>query len=496
MNTTTPSPHGYYISLGGVSSEDRVVPEGTPLLQGRFRVGKLIGKGSRADVYLAEDNLRNGYVALKIFRKVDDDDWLEVVGHELRIMSDIDSEHIIKVYDAHRFLYNGYGLFAISMEYADGGNLREWLQHKYLHLDNRRSSGLSIIRKICKVVGRLHDSGIVHLDIKPENILFCGTNPKLADFGFASSSRTNKTNGSYGTAEYSSPEQLVKGLPVDTAADIYAIGVTLYEIMHPKCRLPFAGDCEYLKDVKTRQMPPRISDVNSELWEVMSTCMQIDPAKRYSNANLLLEAIDAIVFHAGSHDTWRLICRQIETGDTVLAHHNCRQLLTTTPNHTDASSLLLQLDSRYKQAADIYNSITRDLGHSPFSALCALCKQAEQLYPNHPQARPTLSAIKQALHEYNTLFRQGIRHISEKNPDMALVCFQRARTRFPGEIKASELEQMILNYKAYESDSVRRVNELIRQHDFQSALEVAGEFDVYAQDIQEKARNMCSELNQ
>lgn len=496
MNTTRLSRQDYYLSLGGVDSDDFIIPPGTPLSEGRFRIDKLLGKGSRADVYLAEDTLRNGYIALKMFRNINDDDRLEEVGRELKIISNIDDEHIIKVYDAHKFSFNGYKLFAIAMEYADGGNLRDWLQHKHLDLENRRTLGLDIVGKICKVVGKLHDSGIVHLDIKPDNILFLGTKPKLADFGFASSGRRNKTKGSYGgTAEYASPEQLMEDHPVDTAADVYAIGVILYEIMHPQCNLPFSGNFDYLKTIKTCQLPTRIDDINDDLWKVILTCMQINPAKRYRNANQLLEAIDMISSRQ-SHccDLWKLICRQIETGDLIIAHHNCRQLLNTAPDHADAFNLLQQLDSRCKQAADIYNSISRDLRNNPFDVSWSLCDQAERLYPGHPQAHATLSALKHAIHEYNTLFKEGIRHISEKNRDMALVCFQRARTQFPGQIKASELEQMLLNYHEYEKDSIRRINELIRQHDFQTALDIAGEFDRYAQDIQEKARQICSEF--
>jgi len=498
VNTGVTLQDDYYLSLGRIESDDCMIPEGTQLCEGRYRIDRLLNRGIRAHIYVARDVWRNMPVALKLFQDTANDDRMGEVTHELRVMSGIDSEHILRVYDAMKLSFKGRKLFAIVMEYADGGNFRDWLQHTLLDPEHRRKTGLDLLRKICKGVAKLHDSGIVHLDIKPENILFCGSKPKLADFGFSNSIHTKQTQGSQGgTIEYMSPEQFMENCPVDASADVYALGVMLYEIMHPLCSLPFSGKYDYLKSVKTRHLPARINDIQDDLWNVILTCMQIDPTKRYRNASRLLEAIDMISCHPSSScDLWTVVCRQIETGDLFCAHNNCRQLVTSNPDHADALNILQQLDSRYQQALVIYNSINRDLLISPFSILWSRHEQAEQLYPGHPEASTTLSALNHTIQQYRILFEKGIHHISQNSFDLALVCFQKAKAQFPGQIKASELEQMILNYKEYENDSIHRINGLMEQRHFQTALELAGEFDTYAQDIQDKAREICSEFNQ
>jgi len=493
----TPS-RDYYLSIGDIGTSDIVIPDGTHIAEGRFRVERLLARGSKADVYLAVDAWRDGHVALKIFQRIAAADRLEEFTCELKVMSGIDSEHILQTYDAHSFSLNGRKLFVIVMEYADGGTLRDWLKH-YLHdPEHRRKAGLSLFRQLCKGVAKLHDNGIIHRDIKPENTLFCGAKPKLADFGYSSIVSSCQVHGPRGgTPEYMAPEQLMENLVIDSTADIYALGSVLYEILHARCALPFSGKFDYLKAIKPHHLPARIDGIHDDLWKVILTCMQIDPTKRYRNGSELLEALDMISSHKPeTSDFWAVICQHIETGDLVCAHNNCRQFAKSNPNHMDALNILQQLDYRYQQAADMHNSINRDLLNSSFNVLWSMFEQAEQLYPGHPEVRATLTALNLRIQEYGVLFKEGIRHISEKNWNLALVCFQRARSQFPGQIKASELEQSILSCKDYEANSIRRINRLMEQRDFETALEIAKEFDRYTQDVQDKAGEICSESNQ
>ena len=212
---------------------------GATVLGNRYEIIKKIGDGGMAFVYKAKDILLNRIVAVKVLRPefVDDDEFLGKFKREAEAVASLSHPNIVNVYDVGEDGKVHY----IVMEYIDGQNLKEIIKNEGT-LDEY--TALDITKQIAMALSAAHKKGIIHRDIKPHNILISneGRVVKVADFGIAKAvSNSTMTNiGSIiGSVHYFSPEQ-AKGKFVSNNADLYSLGIVLYEMIIGK--VPFRGD--------------------------------------------------------------------------------------------------------------------------------------------------------------------------------------------------------------------------------------------------------------
>ena len=270
---------------------------GDTILGNRYKIEKKIGEGGMAYVYEAKDKLLNRVVAVKVLRPefVDDQEFLKKFKREAEAVASLSHPNIVNVYDVGEDGKVHY----IVMEYVNGKNLKEIIQEEGT-LDEY--TALDITKQIAMALGCAHKRGIIHRDIKPHNILISNEGrsiAKVADFGIAkavSNSTMTNIGGVIGSVHYFSPEQ-AKGKFVTNNADLYSLGIVLYEMLTGK--LPFRGDTpvsialqhinddiEFTEEEKIR-IPQSVRTIIKKLTEKNS-------ADRYQTAEELIEDIEYI----------------------------------------------------------------------------------------------------------------------------------------------------------------------------------------------------------
>ncbi len=262
-------------------------------LDGRYEITELIGIGGMADVYKAVDLAENRTVAVKILKNefAGNDDFVRRFRNESKAIAVLSHPNIVKIYDVG---FNDKMQF-IVMEYIDGITLKEFMEKQRVL---KWKDSVHFITQILRALQHAHDRGIVHRDIKPQNIMiFPDGTIKVMDFGIARFAREEgKTisDKAIGSVHYISPEQ-ASGDITDEKSDIYSVGVMLYEMLTGV--KPFDGDTPIavaLMHMQQNPKPPRaINDTIPEgLEAIVMRAMQRDASKRYQSASEMIKDID------------------------------------------------------------------------------------------------------------------------------------------------------------------------------------------------------------
>jgi predicted Ser/Thr protein kinase len=263
---------------------------------GRYRILRLLGEGGMGLVYQAEQDEPRRGVALKMLRLgLSTPDRLKKFRQEGQILADLAHPNIARLLDAG---YTEAGAPFLVMEYVEGLPITQWCNQHKLNLSSR----LRLFQKLCDAVQFAHQNLVVHRDLKPANVLVTSDGePKLLDFGIAKltdpASDATKTVEWALTLDYSSPEQ-VRGGPITTAADIYSLGIQLYELITGKRLNCFSGrpleeaiDCICRRD----PAPPSGSSSNvfgEDLFAIVLKAMRKEPQERYASAKALGEDVE------------------------------------------------------------------------------------------------------------------------------------------------------------------------------------------------------------
>lgn len=263
-------------------------------LDGRYEIMEVIGVGGMAVVYKAFDNIDHRIVAVKILKQeyLTNEDFKRRFRNESKAIAVLSHPNIVKVYDVSF----GDAIQYIVMEYIEGITLKEYITQQ--GAVNPREA-IYFITQILRALKHAHDKGIVHRDIKPQNILLISDGTiKVTDFGIARMSENatrTMTDGAIGSVHYISPEQ-AKGSITDSRTDLYSAGVILYEMLTGK--LPFQSDnavsvalMQLQNDpVKPREINPSIPE---GLEEIIIRAMQKNQSDRYQSASEMLSDIMA-----------------------------------------------------------------------------------------------------------------------------------------------------------------------------------------------------------
>jgi eukaryotic-like serine/threonine-protein kinase len=286
-------------------------------LAGRYKIGRRVGAGGMADVYLAEDTQLGRDVALKVLHSqyAGDASFIERFKREALAAARLQQNNIVQVYDSGR---DGDFHF-IVMEYVEGSSLKEYLA------DNgplETSEAVGIAREVLSALAYAHRNGLVHRDVKPGNILLSDDGEvHVTDFGIAraeAESTMTQTGTILGTAYYLSPEQ-AQGNELDGRSDIYSLGVVLYEMLTGK--RPFEGDSPVTiayKQVREQARPPshHNPDIPSPLEAIVLTAMAKRPEDRYSSAALMRRDLEA--FRQGRKVTATTMVPTVEDSTQVI----------------------------------------------------------------------------------------------------------------------------------------------------------------------------------
>ena len=262
---------------------------------GRYQVIEELGLGGMGRVYKVLDKTVGERVALKLLNPdiASQEQTIERFRNELKLARKISHRHVCRMYD----LSEAEGMPFITMEYISGEDLKSLIKRA-----GQISVGkaLNLAEQICEGLIEAHRTGVVHRDLKPQNIMVdMEGNAKITDFGIARSTKTKGLTGTgiiIGTPEYMSPEQ-VEGKAVDQRSDLYSLGIILYELVTGK--LPFEGDTPLSVAVKHKIEEPRApQEINAQIPRDLNTvilkCMAKDKKDRYQSAKELLADLKQI----------------------------------------------------------------------------------------------------------------------------------------------------------------------------------------------------------
>ena len=261
-------------------------------LDARYEIQELIGVGGMAVVYRAYDIIEDKIVAIKILKDefLGNKEFVRRFKNESKAIAVLSHPNIVKVYDVSF----GTKIQYIVMEYIDGITLKEFIsQRKVINWKD----ALYFVNQILSALKHAHSKGVIHRDIKPQNIMLLKDGTiKVTDFGIARFSRNETqtmTDRAIGSVHYIAPEQ-AKGSVIDEKADIYSVGVMLYEMLTG--RLPFEADNAVSVAIMQMQAKPKpLREINPDIPEgleqITLRAMEKNPANRYATAEEMLADI-------------------------------------------------------------------------------------------------------------------------------------------------------------------------------------------------------------
>ncbi|NWF70684.1 MAG: serine/threonine protein kinase [Chloroflexi bacterium] len=257
---------------------------------GPYQIVGQLGQGGMAAVYKAYHPALDRYVAIKTMHSAlaEDDSFLARFRREAQIIAKLEHPHIVPVHDFNEHEGQPY----LVMKYVEGHTLKDELDDNKLTL----AQALHILKAVAAALSYAHQQGVLHRDVKPSNVIIDTRNiPYVSDFGLArliaSGDSTLSNNAILGTPQYMSPEQALTPAAIDARADVYSLGVMLYEIVLG--RVPFSGDTPYAiihDHIYTplplpSQVDPRIPP---QIELVLMKALAKDPEERYDSAVLLV----------------------------------------------------------------------------------------------------------------------------------------------------------------------------------------------------------------
>jgi serine/threonine protein kinase len=293
----------------------------------RFEIIEEIGKGGMGTVYKAYDSKIREVVAIKLLKPdiASDLEIIERFRNELKLARQVSHRHVCRMYDIGEEWLSIY----ISMEYVPGEDLKSFIRRSG-HLNEAKAIGLA--RQILEGLVEAHRLGVVHRDLKPQNIMIDREgNAKIMDFGIARSLHTKGVTGTgviIGTPEYMAPEQ-AEGHDIDHRVDIYALGAILFEMVTG--RVPFEGETPLSIVLKHRSEPPTDpqtlnAQISDGLSRIILKCLEKSRDRRYRTASEALADLAAVEKGLPSPTQVTMRAKPITTRE-ITVKFNLRKLL-------------------------------------------------------------------------------------------------------------------------------------------------------------------------
>ena len=300
--------------FGQLASEpDTLLP---PIVADRYRTGREVGRGGMARVYLARDLKHDRDVAIKVIRP----ELSQSLGHErflreIEIAARLRHPNIIPLYDSGEI----EGALYFVMPYEEGPSLRERLRSGPLPLPE----ALGVLRDVARALAYAHEHGVVHRDVKSDNVMLSGDAAVVADFGIAKAvsaaltdaggTELTQTGSAIGTPAYMAPEQAAGDPAMDHRADLYSFGCLGYEVLTGQP--PFHGLSKHqVIAAHLMTVPPPVTTAGTvvppALAALVARCLEKDPAARPQTAREVLRALDLVPAESGTWPTPRAAPRR------------------------------------------------------------------------------------------------------------------------------------------------------------------------------------------
>lgn len=314
-----------WLSSSGSIDHGRFEPGA--LLEGRYRIVGLLGRGGMGEVYRADDLRLGQPVAIKLLPDSLSADPQRLVQfhNEVRIARQVSHPNVCRVYDIGDLLIAGstparHQLY-LTMEYVDGEDLSSLLRRIGRLPEDK---ALDIARQICAGLGAAHARGVIHRDLKPANIMLDSAGQaRLMDFGLAAVGTVTEVRA--GTPAYMAPEQL-SGTGVTIQSDVFALGLVLYELFTGRraFQAKTLGELVELHQTNTSLLPPStlVSGLNPAIERVILRCVRPDPAERPASAMAVAAALPggdplAAALAAGETPSPQMVAAAGDTGATL-----------------------------------------------------------------------------------------------------------------------------------------------------------------------------------
>src|SRR5918911_1827877 len=271
------------------------------VVAGRYELEELAGAGGMSSVFKAWDKLLERHVALKVLHEhyTEDEQYVERFRREARAVASLSHPNIVTILDRGE----DEGRQFIVFELVEGHTLAEVL-HEGARLPVRRA--LEIAMQVARGLGFAHEQGLVHRDVKPQNVILNGDGrAKVTDFGIARSLEVQGVTQSgavLGTSNYIAPEQ-ASGRPVDRTTDVYSLGVVLYELLTGE--VPFPGESFVAVAMQhVSEPPPSLLDVRPDVpvrvAHAVDRALEKDPAERFPTMDAFAAELEACLAELGS----------------------------------------------------------------------------------------------------------------------------------------------------------------------------------------------------
>lgn len=316
------------IRSGTSEREAGAAPPSMPIDPGtvfhKYRVQKPLGEGAGGTVYLAEDTYLKKPVSLKmVFPDIGNTQiGVDQLVHEYNTREVMQGHpNILRAESPFETDYFGTKVIVLPMEYAEGGSLRDWINQYKADLEKgentpeaTRNQALEFFKQTCQGVKAIHDAGLTHLDLKPENLLIRDGKLKVGDFGFARTQFSNDAANEAllslgtGTPYYMSPEQFqaARSKDIGPASDIYSLGIILFELLDGDP--PFGGPRMSFEEIKRAQLEERQSvkkGLPKNLVDCINGCLKKAPEERF-------QIIDTLISHIEGQDVSKLSTEKVE----------------------------------------------------------------------------------------------------------------------------------------------------------------------------------------
>jgi tetratricopeptide (TPR) repeat protein len=291
-----------------------------------------------------------------------------------------------------------------------------------------------------------------------------------------------------------SPE-FINGNPnaLDGRADIYSLGVILYELLNPKGQPPFWGPYNRIEELHMRAPVPQLLDAGEKLSGVIARCLEKNPAHRYQSVEELLDDLgerpDSVSLEASTEETaseleeiWEKASLSFSQRDFKEATRLMEEVLEADPNHPGAQSLKEELSARFNQAEQFYREIDRSLEVGDLSDLTGFLKEAVELYPDHPAGRLVQAKLGARVRRYVNAMEEGMKAFKEEHWESALECFRQAIELHSG---ATNLKQ-IIEFLTEVEDRRREIDQALSLRDFKEALRLARAIDQRVEELKSR----------
>ncbi len=417
---------------------------------GKYRLMEPLGQGGFSTVYRAEHMSLGNEVALKILRSelAQDETFVRRFRREARRTVLLDHPNIVRVLDLDQV----DGQLFIAMEYVPSQDLHDILiKERLLPLDR----AVGIIRQLASALDYAHRRGLVHRDVKPGNVLVREDGVvKLTDFGLVKASEASQltqTGTTLGTPAYMSPEQ-TRGEPVDSRADLYALGVMAYEFVTG--RVPFQGDTPvsvvYMHVHETPPLPSLISQrASGPVEPVLLKALSKNPADRYQTGSALANALSEAIYALDDNSPSAAYNRAVELLEVHQFEEALELLLgvqAAEPGYRD-TVMLIQKARDGQQLVKLYGEAAHHL-----SSARQLASQIAAADPAFPDTQKVLAAVQDPM---------------EADPEEAVLaqCFDDGLTAYRKQhwLKAQEMFSQVVREQAAYSRSGQLASELLAE---------------------------------